>query len=107
MGSPGLSNYQCAKILIHDSQVNEYGAKFRLKRRRFCIMHNFEWIIEHSLKTFLRIQGLDHDAEESQNAYRIHCYMDRCLKTRCSVILNSNVAMLRNTPEIMFKFQKN
>ena len=66
----------------------------------------FERIIERSLKTFLRNQGLDHDAEESQNAYRIHCYMGRCLKTRCSVILNSNVAMLTNTPEIMFKFQK-
>ena len=63
--------------LIDDSQVYEYGGKFRIKRRRFCIMHNFERIINLFLKILLRNQGLNHDAEELQNAHRIHYYMDK------------------------------
>ena len=71
------ADYLSVKSLVDDSQIYDYGGKFRVKRRRFCIMHNFERIIEHFLKTLLRNQGLNHDAEELQNAYRVHYYMDK------------------------------
>ena len=71
------ADYLSVKSLVDDSQIYDYGGKFRVKRRRFCIMHNFERIIEQFLKTLLRSQGLNHDAEELQNAYRVHYYMDK------------------------------
>ena len=61
--------------LIDESQVYDYGGKFRITRRRYCIMHNFERIIEHFLKTLLWNQGLNHDTEKLQNADRIHYSM--------------------------------
>ena len=63
-------------------------------------MHNFEKIIEHFLKTLLRNQGLNHDAEELQNAYRIHYYMEKhrqLFHVICSAVIIFNLRLASPT----------